>query len=41
MPNHKHYDLTGFNIYIDNTMLKTIGNDCEEKSAKSLWIQID
>jgi len=41
MPNHKHYDLTGFSIYIDNTMLKIIGNDFEEKSAKSLWIQID
>jgi len=40
-PNHTHCDLTGLNIYIDNTMLKRIGKDCEEKSANFLGIHID
>ena len=40
-PTRRHYDLTGHNIYIDNTRLKRIGNDCEENSANFFAIHID
>ena len=34
-------DLTKFNIQINHTILDIIGNDCDEKSTKSLGMHID
>ena len=40
-PNHVKCDLSKHDIFIKNTKLNRIGNDCEEKSVTFLGINID
>ena len=40
-PKHMRCDLTGHDIFIQNTKLNRIGNDCDVKAVKFLGIYID
>ena len=39
-PKHMRCDLTGHDIFIQNTKLDRIGNDCDEKAVKFLRITL-